>query len=121
MKKIFKRSISLLLSLIVLMTGINIVANAVGDSDTIEKLVSVAKNEIGYLEETYDDGSFYSKYGDWYGLPNGSWCAMFVSWCANKAGISTSVIPKFASCSVGRTQLQNMQVWKDSGEYTPKR
>lgn len=121
MKKIFKRSISLLLSLIVLMTGINIVANAVGDSDTIEKLVSVAKNEIGYLEETYDDGSFYSKYGDWYGLPNGSWCAMFVSWCANKAGISTSVIPKFASCSVGRTQLQNMQVWKDSGEYTPKK
>ncbi len=32
---------------------------------------------------------------------------MFVSWCANKAGISTSIIPKFASCDVGMNWFRN--------------
>lgn len=31
-----------------------------------------------------------------YGLQD-EWCAMFVSWCANQANISTTVIPKTAS------------------------
>lgn len=37
-----------------------------------------------------------TKYGKWYGLDGNPWCAMFVSWCAWKAGIPTSVIPKHA-------------------------
>lgn len=60
-------------------------------------IVTVAQGEIGYKEGANNN----SKYGVWYGLNYNPWCAMFVSWCANKAGISTDIIPKFASCSVG--------------------
>lgn len=60
-------------------------------------IVTVAQGEIGYKEGSNNN----SKYGAWYGLNYNPWCAMFISWCANKAGISTDIIPKFASCGVG--------------------
>lgn len=60
-------------------------------------IVTVAQGEIGYKEGANNN----SKYGAWYGLNYNPWCAMFISWCANKAGISTDIIPKFASCGVG--------------------
>ena len=37
-----------------------------------------------------------NKYTNWYGM-SGEWCGMFVAYCANKAGISTDIIPKSAS------------------------
>ena len=67
-------------------------------------IVNIAKSQNGYMEGNNEyqlDGSIpgdgnYTEYGDWYNLQD-MWCAMFVSWCANKAGVSTSVIPKTAS------------------------
>ncbi len=85
-----------------------------------ESIISVAKNEIGYFETTYDDGSFYSKYGDWYGYPNGAWCAMFISWCANKSNIPETVLPKFASCSKGKEWFIRRDLWKNKESYIPK-
>lgn len=41
----------------------------------------------------------YSTYGDWYGLPYGHWCDMFVSWCAERAGIPKSIFPRSAGCT----------------------
>lgn len=69
-----------------------------GDGRT--DIVNVAKSQVGYQEggsqnqlsgEVYG-GVSYTEYGRWYGLQD-MWCAMFASWCANVAGISTSVIP----------------------------
>ena len=68
-------------------------------------IVQVAVAELGYLEKdeatdnlddkTADAGwGNYTKYGRWYGWNGDSWCSIFVAWCANQAGISTSVIPK---------------------------
>ena len=62
----------------------------------------------------------HTKYGAWYGLQDNPWCAMFVSWCANKAGISTSIIPKHASCSAGVRWFKNKGQWKGRS-YTPKK
>lgn len=45
---------------------------------------------------------------------------MFVSWCANKAGIPTSVIPKHASCSAGVKWFKDKGRWKNN-KYTPKK
>ena len=65
-----------------------------------------------------------SKYGDWYGIPNAYWCAMFVTWCADQAGISTAVIPRFASCTTGMRTFQKMGRWQNSlsqgGSYIPQ-
>lgn len=90
---------------------------ALVSNNSASKLISVAASQIGYQEGP----DHATKYGTWYGLPNKPWCAMFVSWCANKAGIDTSVIPKHASCDKGVTWFKNKSKFKTrvSG-YTPK-
>ena len=86
-----------------------------------EDLIAVAETQIGY---TYSSGT---KYGAWYGsgFTTAAWCAMFVSWCANQAGISTSIIPKHASCDDGMNWFKNRSQWHNAayygGSYTPQR
>lgn len=85
----------------------------------INDLIEVAKTQIGYCEgntASQIDGTVagsnnYTKYGKWYGIPNGEWCAMFISWCADQAGISSSILPKHASCDIG------MNWFKDRGQW----
>ncbi|WP_405354496.1 Ig-like domain-containing protein [Ruminococcus sp.] len=120
MKSKSLKNVSLLLVFCILISLAAINPVKAIQTDKINNMITIAENELGYLETTYDDGSFYSKYGDWYGYPNGAWCAMFVSWCANQANISTNVIPKFASCSEGRKWFVNKGLWKNKGEYEPK-
>ena len=62
-----------------------------------DDIVDVALSQLGYTEGPNND----TKYGDWYGLPNQPWCAMFVSWCADQANIPQDVIYPFASCTTG--------------------
>ncbi len=56
-------------------------------------LAGVAKTQLGYTEAS----NGYTKYGEYCGSPYIDWCAAFIVWCANQAGIGTSVIPKNAS------------------------
>ena len=68
-------------------------------SASADKIVAIAQKEIGYKEGVNND----SKYGAWYGLNHESWCAMFVSWCFNQAGLSNLIAasPKgYANCAV---------------------
>ena len=64
-------------------------------------LIDIAKAEIGYTETGNND----TKYGNWYELNNQPWCAMFVSWCYDKAGLGAKVSAQsgkgFASCDAG--------------------
>ena len=50
-----------------------------------------------------------------------AWCHMFVSWCASQAGVSTSIVPKTASCSVGIDFFKNKNQFCYRGSYTPNR
>ncbi|SEF59331.1 CHAP domain-containing protein [Thermomonospora echinospora] len=57
-----------------------------------EKLLDIAKTELGYREKS----GGYTKYGDWYGknvdnnsyFKNAPWCDMFLAWAADKAGVA---------------------------------
>ncbi|MEU6684430.1 peptidoglycan-binding protein [Streptomyces sp. NPDC046832] len=82
---------------------------------SIAKLVSVAKAEVG-THESRANGHWVndSKYNRWlgripgyprdgYGYP---WCAAFVAWCADKAGMK-ALFPKTASCAVGVSWFKN--------------
>lgn len=80
-------------------------------------IVDVAIGEIGYKEE----GKNNTKYGAWYGTNGAAWCHMFVSWCANQAGVSTSIIPKTSSTTNGMQWFKNKGLFKYKGAYTPKR
>ncbi|MBR5272468.1 MAG: DUF2272 domain-containing protein [Clostridia bacterium] len=54
----------------------------------VHDIISIAKTQVGYTE------NYGTKYGAWLGVPNTAWCAAFVSWCANQAGIPSSIIPR---------------------------
>ena len=70
---------------------------------TVNKLLNIAKSQLGYVEGKNN----YSKYGAWYGVPgyqNAAWCAMFVSWCFEQAGMPLAPIQHskgFAYCPYG--------------------
>ena len=47
---------------------------------------------------------------------------MFVTWCANQAGVSRDVIKPYAACSDGVSKFMSMGVWHASSSgYVPKR
>lgn len=77
-----------------------------------DNLAEVALTQLGYTEGnrygqwggTTGGGNNYTEFGMWYyqnvstqwDYYAGAWCSMFVSWCANEAGIPSSVIPRRA-------------------------
>lgn len=85
------------------------------------KLLQIAQAEVG----TKESGINSVKYNDWYygRHVSGSaypWCAVFVSWCANQAGMLNTFIPKTASCSNGMSWYSNKGWYKKRGSYTPQ-
>jgi cell wall-associated NlpC family hydrolase len=64
-------------------------------------VVDAAKSQLNYRETGNNDTIF----GKWYGLNNNPWCAMFVSWCYDQAGLVSKVAAQtkkgFASCDAG--------------------
>ena len=86
-------------------------------SETIDALLNAALSQSGYAEGTNND----NKFGIWYNMNYQPWCAMFVSWCANEAGILGTVIPRYASCAVGRDWYRSQgRFYLANGEYEPK-
>lgn len=71
-----------------------------------ENIVNKAKSYLGYTEGPNNDTIF----GNWYGLPNQPWCAMFVSYVLNECGVSQSIVPKFASCTTGFNKFNEMRI-----------
>jgi hypothetical protein len=74
-------------------------------------IVLVAKSQIGNVGG--------KKYWNWYGFKSRvSWCACFVSWCANESGVLDKTIPKFASTYEGEMWFKHHDKWK-SRNYIP--
>ena len=96
----------------------------------VNNIINIAYNELGYKEKqsnqnlnskTTNSGTKnYTKYGKWYGINPGKWCAMFISWCANEANISKSIIPNFASVAKGMEWFKNNNLFRNKTGYTPK-
>lgn len=97
-------------------------AKAFQGSVSLEKFVDIALAESG----TVEDYNNMTKYGEWFGMDGESWCAMFVSWCANQAGLlvtsnnKNGIIPKYASVALGMEWYKNKQRFGVKGSYLPK-
>ena len=102
----------------------------INTGDYERDIVEVAKTQIGYTELTNSSGTpvidsetpYYTKYGARYGDPNGHWCAYFVLWCAEQAGIPTSIICKSSSCGNCNyfvNWFKSNHRWQDRA-YVPK-
>ncbi|WP_274911815.1 hypothetical protein [Streptomyces sp. WZ-12] len=65
--------------------------------------INSAKAQVGYREGANN----WNKYGQWYRDNNEPWCAQFVSWNANEAGILNTKVPKYEGCSAGVAWYRN--------------
>ena len=89
-------------------------------------VVAVAKTQLGYAEsqsnfEVVDDvKKGYTRYGAWYGLPYGDWCAMFVSFCLHYAGVPEEAFPYDCGCTTWIETLNERGMYAPAGEYQPK-
>lgn len=78
--------------------------------------------KAGLSEEGYTAGpNKQNKFGDWFMYNNVDWCAIFVSWCANQAGVGIDVIPKFSLVADGVRKFQANNQYQARGEYQPKK
>lgn len=96
---------------------VDIIIEGKADVDYIERLIATAESQLGYRETA--DG--LTKYGIWYGIPDGAWCAMFVTWCAHNSGISTDIIPFYCGCTAGMKWFVDRNQFGYKENYTPKR
>ena len=73
------------------------------------QLVTIAKSQLG------NEGG--QKFWSWYGFDSREeWCACFVSWCADQAGlIQKEVVPKFSVCTDGVALFQAKRKWQGGG------
>lgn len=91
-----------------------------GAADVV-RAAQAEKAEIG--GRSLSNSASGNKYCAWYPM-DGYWCAMFVSYVMNKAGVPTSVVPKYSWCqncidfakSQGRLYSKSQIT---SGNYTP--
>ena len=83
-------------------------------------VISAALNEVGYVEGVRE----YTKYGEWYELPNAFWCDMFVSWCASQGGVPEAEFPWNCSCTKHVELFTQMGRYQNSaargGRYIPQ-
>lgn len=101
-------------------------SNSSSNSDEASRLLEAAYGEcnmtLGYKQQEFDNKT---KYGAFLGADYMDWCAAFVAWCGNQAGISTNVIPRrsFVRNSTYPTMLdfyKEQGLYKDVNSYIPK-
>lgn len=80
-------------------------------------IVEAAQNELNDADKTV--GGY--RYKNWYGM-DANWCAMFVSYCADKCGfIEKGIMPKTASVAASKQWYINNNLYHDaSSGYVPK-
>ena len=86
---------------------------------TAAGVLSVARSQIGVAE--YPSGSNNQRYGIWYGMNYQPWCAMYVSWCFDRAGFPLPIsTPKgFCYTPYGVNWAKAHGLWSESGRYAP--
>ena len=96
------------------------------DMTFAERLVAVANSQLGYRESEHnfivrDDKSVqgWSYYGQWAGMPFEEWCAMFVSYCLEMAGVPRWVMPQEANCNRWKNKLGRRYI-DDEDDYIPQ-
>ena len=76
-------------------------------------ILGIARSQVGYKEGKNND----TKYGKWYRLNKQPWCAMFISWCADRAYISTDILKK--ACRASPKSYGFKISYKKGTAYTP--
>lgn len=109
----------MLTSLTVIMQAAVDASGGQGDNNgtVCTQIVEAAQNELNDADKTV--GGY--RYKNWYGM-DANWCAMFVSYCADKCGfIEKGIMPKTASVAVSKQWYINNNLYHDAASgYVPK-
>lgn len=122
-----KRFVCLLLCICIFVSAFAMTASAAYDETSYKltgnqaaDIVGIALTQVGY----HDGYSNNTKYGVWAGNNGAGWCDIFISWCAAKAGVSSSIIPQksFGGVESGMAWFKNKGQFRyRSSGYTPKK
>ncbi|MBP3673359.1 MAG: CHAP domain-containing protein [Oscillospiraceae bacterium] len=92
-----------------------------------EDVLTIAETQLGYTESTSnyavgegDTINGYTRYGAWYGKPYDEWCAMFVSFCLDYAGVEG--MPLNASCKswIEALSAKDCGLYQAAGDQEPQ-
>ena len=90
----------------------------------VKRMVDAALAQVGYQEKNKEGvpgSGNMTKFGAWYGMDGQPWCAMFVSWAADQAGLLHDVVPKHASTARGVAAYQESGLYSlRSSGYQPR-
>ena len=94
-----------------------------------EDLLMIAESQLGYTESELNyaaddpwNPKGYTRYGAWYGIPYGDWCAMFISFCLYYANIPSTAMPYNCYCDEWVRDLRGLGLYRNWDEgYTPRR
>ena len=92
------------------------------DKDVLE----LAETQLGYQESirnyvmSGDETKGYTRYGAWYGIPYGDWCAMFVSFCLNYAEVEG--MPLDCNCQnwIETLSGEKLDLYRTKDVYDPR-
>ena len=95
------------------------------DGSTAEKIVAVARSQLGYTESLLNfevdmQGvrRGITRYGQWYGNPYGNWSAMFVMFCLHYAGVDD--LPVNAGAESLRLEWEACNLYQKAEEFSPQ-
>ncbi len=88
--------------------------------------VLVARSQLGYEESSRnyltDENlvrSGYTRYGAWYGNKYADWCAMFLAFCMNYAGVPEEAVPHHAGVESLKASFEELETYFAAEDYTP--
>lgn len=92
-------------------------------------VLAVAESQLGYTESTtnyiIDESGArkgYTRYGAWYGVPYGDWCAMYVSFCLRYANVPAESVPRHSGCRSWVELLRAKELYYPANsDYEPQR
>ncbi|MDO4492272.1 MAG: CHAP domain-containing protein [Clostridia bacterium] len=89
--------------------------------------LAIAETQLGYTESkgnyvVGEDGKKkgYTRYGAWYGVPYGDWCAMFCSFCLSFADARSVGYPIGSGCATWIERLKAAGWYREADAYEPK-
>lgn len=98
-------------------TQIKITVKGARKRNYIDSLLKVALAEEGYTELPGRDNN--TKYGEWNNCNFEAWCATFVSWCANNAGVPKEILSRSISVRIYQTNYENKDLFFLKEDYIP--
>ena len=99
-----------------------------------EDVIAIAKTQLGYVESSKnyiveskeEDGTIketakgYTRYGAWYGDAYGDWCAMFVSFCLDYAGVEGMPLEAYCPTWIEKLSAEDVNLYHTTGSYIPE-